>query len=40
LMRLIPEVEEHAEGLREIHERIANAPPEDTGSAWTGSSGS
>jgi hypothetical protein len=30
LMRLIPEVEEYAEGLREIDERIADAPHEDT----------
>jgi hypothetical protein len=30
LMRLIPEVEAYAEGLRKIDERIADAPPEDT----------
>ena len=30
LMRLIPEVEAYAEGLREIDEGIADAPPEDT----------
>jgi hypothetical protein len=30
LTHLIPEVEEYAKGLREIDERIADAPPEDT----------
>ncbi len=30
LMRLIPEVQVYAEGLREIDERIADAPSEDT----------